>query len=401
MFELVESTTMTVRPNRTMLPPIWVAACDEPEAQERRVPEDREGALRLGAAVAVVASRHARGVRRRGPASSAAVSAGSPRSTNATSRRSSGRRSRRTWRPQVWQRRPMSAPSRSTSHVSPPHGWARRSRTTSPRNSVRTGRVGHRRVRVSKPRMTVGRDERPVGRRQLEPLDRRDRDDDVRLRRGQLGDDPAGPGQRARQLVRRADRHRARTGRRAAARRPSTRAGRTRTTTPGTSRTPPIAIASAPALRSSLMRSSTPLPSIGAADRDRDARARRPGRGPRRRGRGPGRRAISSTETRRAAGSRSSVASSRSSVATSRRSWSLRALRLATRTVRSCDDSCGEPGLAGLARSWMTTSRPSTKATAAIVSWLRRAMHRQPPGLAPGAGADGGRRRRSAANSAG
>ena len=35
MFDLVESTTMTVSPNRTMLPPIWVAACD---SQRRRKP---------------------------------------------------------------------------------------------------------------------------------------------------------------------------------------------------------------------------------------------------------------------------------------------------------------------------------------------------------------------------
>ena len=35
MFELVELTTMTVSPNRTMLPPIWVDACD---SQRRRKP---------------------------------------------------------------------------------------------------------------------------------------------------------------------------------------------------------------------------------------------------------------------------------------------------------------------------------------------------------------------------
>ena len=35
VFELVELTTMTVRPNRTMLPPIWVDACD---SQRRRKP---------------------------------------------------------------------------------------------------------------------------------------------------------------------------------------------------------------------------------------------------------------------------------------------------------------------------------------------------------------------------
>ncbi len=46
-------------------------------------------------------------------------------------------------------------------------------------------------------------------------------------------------------------------------RRPVASPGAPVTTTPATTRTPPIAIASAPALRSSLMSSSTPDPSIG------------------------------------------------------------------------------------------------------------------------------------------
>ena len=71
--------------------------------------------------------------------------------------------------------------------------------------------------------LAVDRDERPVGRRQLEAVHRRDGDDDVGLGRGQLGDDPAGPGQRAGQLLRRADRVERRTGRRASA--PSTARG--------------------------------------------------------------------------------------------------------------------------------------------------------------------------------
>ena len=68
----------------------------------------------------------------------------------------------------------MSAPSRSTSHVSPPHGWRRRSRTTSPRSSSSDGLVWHRargyqrardrRVPGSEPRRRARR-EVPVGRR--------------------------------------------------------------------------------------------------------------------------------------------------------------------------------------------------------------------------------------------
>ncbi len=53
---------------------------------------------------------------------SAADTAGSPRETNATSRRSRTRRSIMTCRWQPWHRRPMSAPSRSTSQSVPPHG---------------------------------------------------------------------------------------------------------------------------------------------------------------------------------------------------------------------------------------------------------------------------------------
>ena len=46
MFDEVDSTTMTVRPYRTMLPPIWVAACAD---QRRRNAELRKTAAALGA----------------------------------------------------------------------------------------------------------------------------------------------------------------------------------------------------------------------------------------------------------------------------------------------------------------------------------------------------------------
>ena len=57
------------------------------------------------------------------------------------------------------------------------------------------GLVRHRRVSVSKARLAVRRDEGPGRRRQLQPVDWGDRDDDIFLRGGQLGDDPAGPRQ--------------------------------------------------------------------------------------------------------------------------------------------------------------------------------------------------------------
>ena len=114
----------------------------EPEEQERPVPEDVEGAVGGGGRDGRGRSPAARhGALGRGAA--AALRTGSPRSTNSTSRRSIVRRSTRTCRSHVWQRRPMSAPRRSISHVSPPHGWRRRSRTTSPRYRVSAGPVGH------------------------------------------------------------------------------------------------------------------------------------------------------------------------------------------------------------------------------------------------------------------
>ena len=84
-----------------------------------------------------------------------------------------------------------------------------------------------------------------------------------RLRRGQLGDDPARSRQRARQLVRRADRRELEGIAETPRRRPGPRPAHPSRRRPVTTRTPPVAIASAPALRSSLMSSSTPGPSIG------------------------------------------------------------------------------------------------------------------------------------------
>ena len=89
----------------------------EPEEQERPVLEDGERAL--GAAVAVAATPAAAGHGTLGRGAAAALRTGSPRSTNAGEAAlelavdRSGRDAS-----QPWQRRPMSAPSRSTSQVS-------------------------------------------------------------------------------------------------------------------------------------------------------------------------------------------------------------------------------------------------------------------------------------------
>ena len=232
MFELVVSTTMTVSPNSTMLPPIWVAACD---SQRRR----NAGCGRRRGRLPVASARSAGGrprldgtpARSRrpvgrgpcGPASSpatAAVIAGSPRSTNSARRRSSvgaleqdvaaagpaaqadvGARAGR-----------RATCRRRTGGVA---GAGRRRRGAASRTG-RSGTAG----RVSEARTTVSRDERRGRRRQLDAVDRRHR------RRSRRAASPASwammppePRQRAGQLVRRADRVERRTGRRAPARR--------------------------------------------------------------------------------------------------------------------------------------------------------------------------------------
>ena len=55
--------------------------------------------------------------------------------------------------------------------------------------------VSHRRVRVSKARVTMGGDERPGRRGELQAVHRGDCDDQIRLGCGELGDHAAGSGQ--------------------------------------------------------------------------------------------------------------------------------------------------------------------------------------------------------------
>ena len=99
VFDCVESTTMTVSPKRTMLPPIWVAACDSQRRRNAAVAEDREARLVAPASAAgsaIVAPRNRPSVVGTaglgGERITAAVSAGSPRSSKPTSRRSRRRR---------------------------------------------------------------------------------------------------------------------------------------------------------------------------------------------------------------------------------------------------------------------------------------------------------------------
>ena len=175
-----------------------------------------------------------------------------------------------TCRAQPRQRRPMSAPRRSTSHVSPPHGCGRLRRTTSPRSRGRTLEGGIRRVRVSEPWLAMARDEGPLGRRQLEPVDRRDRDLDARERGLEPGDDAPGPGQRARQRRGVADRvDLERVAERRVLDRDARRAGRPRPSRTRCARRR-SRYDSAPALRSSLSRSWTAVPGTWPRDRHLD-----------------------------------------------------------------------------------------------------------------------------------
>ena len=141
MFELVELKTMTVSPNRTMLPPIWVAACD---SQRRRKPPFRKTASGPLSSLRVRSRRpsrcrpsvcgltaHGRGHRRVAAADELRQPAlqrpAFEQDVAAAASRSADRCRRRADRP---------------ARCSPPHGCARRSRTTSPRSSVRTGWSG-------------------------------------------------------------------------------------------------------------------------------------------------------------------------------------------------------------------------------------------------------------------
>ena len=251
---------MTVSPKRTMLPPIWVAACDSQRRRNRRCGRPRAGLPppargssprpsrgravgrgRDGGGHGRVAARHER--RRAGARARAARGGRGGRTSG-----SAGRCRRRAGRPATCRRRTDAA---------------RRSRTTSPSRSVRTGwsvigRSGYQRRGCP----WAGTSERVVA-GELEAVDRGDRDLDVGLGRRELGDEPPDRVSEPVSLSGAPIAVELERDRRGACRRPRphpARRPRRRRSRPGRR---PTAIASAPALRSSLMRSSTPGPSIG------------------------------------------------------------------------------------------------------------------------------------------
>ena len=191
-----------------MLPPIWVAACD---SQRRRnaalrktatgapAGRGRRAAVRLGDGLGRSRGR-ARAERRQRRASWPHRRA----RRTPTSRRSSAGRSQQ----DVPATALAAQPDVGAEPVDQPGVAAARVRAAQPHDVAEEqrehGSVGHRRVRVSKARVAVGRDE-VAGR---SPAARCGRcgvtvSDDVGLGRGELGDDPARAGQRAGQLVRR------------------------------------------------------------------------------------------------------------------------------------------------------------------------------------------------------
>ena len=245
---------MTVSPNRTMLPPIWVAACD---SQRRRNPPFRKTARRappvVGSARRSVTRPPSSGRgRRRDRCRHRRVAT----DTNSASRRSSAPLEEDVAAAGLAAQADVGAEPIDEPGVAAARVGRRRRRR---RRGAARGRAGQ----ASAGQRIKGEADRGPGRgsrcrRQLEPIDRGDGHDDVRLGRRELGDDPARAGQRACQLVGRADRLELE----GVAERPPVdlRPGPAApvTTTPVTTRSRPTAIASAPALRSSLMSSSTP-----------------------------------------------------------------------------------------------------------------------------------------------
>ena len=164
MLDDVESTTMTVRPYSTMLPPIWVAACADQRRRNAGVAEDgtprsaRTGSRTSSAPAGQLRLGH-------DPVPGGGFDGGGQRGITAAHESGQspfdGRaRARSTCRPQPWQRRPRSAPSRSTSQVSPPHGCApgqANDVAEQERGACVGSGIGP--VRVSKARSTMGRDE--------------------------------------------------------------------------------------------------------------------------------------------------------------------------------------------------------------------------------------------------
>ena len=267
---------MTVSPNRTMLPPIWVAACDSQRRRNAAVAEDRERRRvgRLGGSPVVGVTR--RPSRAGSASATAAVSAGSPRldepdeaalerapleqDVAAAASGSAGRCRRRADRPARCRRRT---------------GAARRRRTTSPRSSGRTGWSGIGGSGYQRRGWPwVGTRVR-VGGRQLEPVDRRDRDRDVGLRGGELGDDAARRGSASPVSLSGAPMASSSNGSPSGVSVDRSRARRRRSRpTPVTTRTSSIGDRLGAGVAQLVDQLLDPVPVDRAADRDRDARAR-------------------------------------------------------------------------------------------------------------------------------
>ena len=243
----------------------------EPEQQERAVAEDLEGAT---LAPRRRCRRSARRWRRAAGTSRAAGRDGGAegRVTALARTRRSGARGRAARSARGGRRSCTGGrcrrPGGRCSQVSPPHGWRRRSRTTSPSSSGSTGwpdiaRQGSRGwPRPDSPglggpavRAAVGRG-RGRGRASVAGTSTRSSALTVMIGVGEAGgelrDRAAGPGQRPRQGLRLADRHELDRIAGSGASPISTSPAGPFGTSPATIRVPPIAIASAPALRSSL-----------------------------------------------------------------------------------------------------------------------------------------------------
>ena len=322
-------------------------------------------------------------------------------------------------RPHVVQRRPRSAPSRSTSQARPPHGCGRRSSRRSPRRNG-TGAVMRRArdpsaarvasrtagcapgsdarrpraadtARSRRARLPVRRHEVAVGRRHVTASSGRDLDLETSayVAWSWATSPPtrvSAPGERRRSCRSRGPRSGAPSGVFSTERAPGG---------------PATTVARDHAHARD--RRSPRRPRCGARSRGRrrrsagtpaeqDAPARpgpTPGRCRPRSAPARGRRAAGPATSRRAPARRRSTSSWRPRSATSPRSWSLRVLRFATSSVRSCDDCVSRPVPPSGLRSCTTTSSPSRRATAARAIWLRGLAHRH--GAGDGAGDAGGR----------
>ena len=206
MFELVDET-MTVRPNRTMFPPIWVAACD---SQRRRNDGLRKTASAPsaagGAGAAVRCRRSAPGHRSRSGArpSDGRIDRGGHRHVPALDEGGESALERRSLQQHVASAGLTTQADVGTEAIHEPGVAAARVGSTKPQHVTEQqgqGRAGTA-DRLSEPWVAMARDEVAPGRRHVHSVEWRDLHDNVGLGRGELRDDAAGARQRPGQLVR-------------------------------------------------------------------------------------------------------------------------------------------------------------------------------------------------------